>query len=223
MDNEKIIGQRINSALAAKNLKQKDLAKHLGVTDNTISYFCSGSRLPNTLQIIKISEYLGVSTDYLLGLDDNKTTDTELKAVCKYTGLNETALNSLISLKDMHLCNIVDFFVSNKGFTKMLCYLDAMKRQLSFIADEYGLGAINRTFEHIFIDDFYKRIQNGEDADFCEEITFFNGRADNTDLAIYNILKIDAEKCFEKIIDEYSDHCVSQVSELIRISEENED
>lgn len=95
MDSKKIIGRRINAALAEKNLKQKDLAEYLGVKDNTISYFCSGSRLPNTLQIIKISEYLGVSTDYLLGLDDNKTTDTELKAVCKYTGLSTEAAKML--------------------------------------------------------------------------------------------------------------------------------
>ena len=39
MDNRKVIGQRINSALAAANIKQKELAAALGVTDNTISYF----------------------------------------------------------------------------------------------------------------------------------------------------------------------------------------
>ena len=33
------IGQVIGTLLAEQNKKQKDLAKELGVTDNTISYF----------------------------------------------------------------------------------------------------------------------------------------------------------------------------------------
>ena len=65
-----IIGKRINSALAEKDIKQKELAKKIGVNDNVISYWCSGSRTPNTQQIIQICNVLGVSADYLLGLTD---------------------------------------------------------------------------------------------------------------------------------------------------------
>jgi transcriptional regulator with XRE-family HTH domain len=63
------IGSHIKALLAFKGIKQKDLAKYLGVTDNTISYFCSGSRVPNAEQIIKIAEYLEVSADYILGIN----------------------------------------------------------------------------------------------------------------------------------------------------------
>lgn len=65
----KQIGQRIYCTLMSKNIKQKELAAALGVTDNTISYFVSGKRTPNTEQIIKIAAFLNVSTDYLLGFD----------------------------------------------------------------------------------------------------------------------------------------------------------
>lgn len=65
----KQIGQRIYCALVSKNIKQYELAKAIGVTDNTISYFVSGKRTPNTEQIIKIAVFLNVSADYLLGLD----------------------------------------------------------------------------------------------------------------------------------------------------------
>ena len=44
MDSKKQFGIRLNSALAKRNMKQKELAAALGVTDNTVSYFCSGSR-----------------------------------------------------------------------------------------------------------------------------------------------------------------------------------
>lgn len=70
------IGQRINSALANNKMKQKDLAKILGVTDNTISYYCSGKRTPKVGQIALIAQALNVTTDYLLGLtsDPNRQT-----------------------------------------------------------------------------------------------------------------------------------------------------
>lgn len=79
----KIIGQRINSALAKANKMQKDLASHLGVTDNTVSYYCSGSRTPNTAQIIEISKFLNVSADYLLGLSDIQTSNIDKKEICR--------------------------------------------------------------------------------------------------------------------------------------------
>lgn len=95
MDTKKVIGSRINEALAFSNKKQKELAAHLGVQDNTISYFCSGKRVPNAEQIIEISKFLGVSADFLLGLSGNKTTDINLRAICEYTGLGEDAVNKL--------------------------------------------------------------------------------------------------------------------------------
>ncbi len=84
-----LIGKRINETLAIKDVKQKDLAKVIGVTDNTISYFVSGKRTPNTEQIIEIAKFLNVSADYLLGLSTNMTTDAELQAVCEFTRLSE--------------------------------------------------------------------------------------------------------------------------------------
>lgn len=95
-----IIGKRINSALAEKDIKQKELAKKIGVNDNVISYWCSGSRTPNTQQIIQICNVLGVSADYLLGLSDVATNDKDLQYICDYTGLDEKTVKILNSLKE---------------------------------------------------------------------------------------------------------------------------
>ena len=96
MNNENnIIGQRINTVLAEKNIKQKDLASALGVTDNTISYFVSGKRTPNTEQIIKIAKFLDVSSDYLLGLSGAKSADEKIQYIHKYTGLDEFSIMCL--------------------------------------------------------------------------------------------------------------------------------
>lgn len=130
MDNKKVIGQRINSALAAANKKQKELAAALGVTDNTISYFVSGKRTPNTEQIIKIAEFLNVSADYLLGLSDVQSTDIDTQAICKKIGCSEEVVSSLISLyQELAFDNnamvelINDFFVY-EGWAAFFTNLD---------------------------------------------------------------------------------------------------
>lgn len=99
----KAIGKRINALLAKKFKRQKDLATALGVNDNTISYFVSGKRMPNTEQIIKISDFFGVSADYLLGLSDTATTDKDIQFICKYTGLSERAIEVLHFYKDYEM------------------------------------------------------------------------------------------------------------------------
>lgn len=95
MDNKKLIGMRLNSALAKKGIKQKELAQQIGVTDNTISYFCSGRRTPNIEMLISIARALNVSGDYLLGLSDVITPSTDLQAVVAYTGLSEDNVATL--------------------------------------------------------------------------------------------------------------------------------
>ena len=74
-DLSKAIGKRINTLLAEKERKQKELAAYLGVQDNTISYFVSGRRTPNTEQLVKIADFFNVSADYLLGRTNAETTD----------------------------------------------------------------------------------------------------------------------------------------------------
>lgn len=67
------IGKRIRYALISKNVTQAKLAKAIGAIPCTISYYVSGTRTPNSKQIVNIARYLGVSADYLLGLDKEKT------------------------------------------------------------------------------------------------------------------------------------------------------
>jgi transcriptional regulator with XRE-family HTH domain len=91
----KTIGKRINTLLAEQDRKQKELASVLNVQDNTVSYFCSGARTPNTFQIIAIAEFFGVSTDYLLGRTDVKSRDMGMQEICVQTGLSEEAVKKL--------------------------------------------------------------------------------------------------------------------------------
>lgn len=96
--NKKVIGERLNTLLAVKGLKQKDIADLLGVTENTVSYYVTGARCPNTDQIIAIAKKWNVSADYLLGLSEVMSTDQNKKIACEVTGLSEENVEFLSKL-----------------------------------------------------------------------------------------------------------------------------
>lgn len=159
MDNRTVIGSRINSALAFSNKKQKELAAHLGIPDNTISYFCSGKRVPNAEQIIEIAKFLNVSADYLLGLTDNKTTDIDLQAVCKYTGLNENAIENIRKYYDLHsydsdYFDILNWLLSQSYILDIVFELRTLKRNSIIYLDM--LKKIEKLYPDGMPIDFYK-------------------------------------------------------------------
>ncbi len=71
------------------NVTRADLAKYLGVSAVAIGQYYNGDALPSMDNLIKIAKYFNVSTDYLLGLTDIKTTDTDLKAIAEYLCVDE--------------------------------------------------------------------------------------------------------------------------------------
>ena len=148
MNNENnIIGRRINTVLAEKNIKQKDLASALGVTDNTISYFVSGKRTPNTEQIIKIAKFLDVSSDYLLGLSSAKSTNEIIQKIHKYTGLDEVPI--------MCLHDNYELVKQSKRFQAII---QARKNKIKEIANEFqnefGVESDDELFDDELINEF---------------------------------------------------------------------
>ena len=53
-----------------KNLSQIQLAKILEINQTTVSTWELGKKLPDFINIAKISKYFGVTSDYLLGLEN---------------------------------------------------------------------------------------------------------------------------------------------------------
>lgn len=115
MDNKlsKVIGERIGLLLSERKIKQKDLAEHLGITDNTISYFCSGKRMPNTTQIKEISQFFNISADYLLGISSAATNDKDIQYIGDYLKLSAEAIENLHSWADKAETNVLNFMLES--------------------------------------------------------------------------------------------------------------
>lgn len=73
MNLAKIIGGRIvwtrgHFGVAVSKITQQELAELSGITAMHISHFECGRRTPHIANLIVLSEVLGVTTDWLLGL-----------------------------------------------------------------------------------------------------------------------------------------------------------
>lgn len=165
------IGQRINSALA-NNMKQKDLAKILGVTDNTISYYCSGTRTPKVDQLALIARAVNVTTDYLLGLtDDPNPTPSAVDEL----GLSPLVVSKVINLKEISTddCNMIS------KFNRVLEKDDIWK--LIFLIDDY-INATN--VENIYgnlIEEY-----NGDTDAVSRALLDIASKHKNTDIDLYD-------------------------------------
>lgn len=79
------INERIFYLLDRQDKKAKDLAKYIGISASSVSAWKTENSYPSSKYIIRISEFLNVSIEYLLtGIDDESvesdlsTDETEL-------------------------------------------------------------------------------------------------------------------------------------------------
>ncbi len=98
------LAERIKEILKEQKLKEKELAKALGVSDNYISLLATGKKTQISLTLAKLIEALyGYSTDWLLTGKGEKLNKTLLqeKAKKKIDELDETELLKLQKLLEL--------------------------------------------------------------------------------------------------------------------------
>ena len=75
---------RIRDLREDMDLRQSDVANATGIDRKTISNYETGKTNPDSFAIIKLAEFFGVSTDYLLGVEkanSDLVSDAEKKPV----------------------------------------------------------------------------------------------------------------------------------------------
>lgn len=68
-------GYRLRELRKLRNLTQKQLADLIGVKNSIISFYEVGDRIPSPEIIIKLSAVLHTTTDYLLGVEKERSID----------------------------------------------------------------------------------------------------------------------------------------------------
>lgn len=98
----------LRELMRERNTTQQELADVLGKTRQSISYYCDGSSSPDWETIAAIAKFYSVSSDWLLGLTDVRSSNSDIHAVCEFTGLGENAVINL----NAHYSSIAIAFIS---------------------------------------------------------------------------------------------------------------
>ena len=75
--------QRVKCLRKRSGLTQRELADKLCLAHNTISQYEAGVNQPNMGILVRIAEAFGVTTDYLLGVTEEKNNNQEAKTCLK--------------------------------------------------------------------------------------------------------------------------------------------
>ena len=66
-----IFAERLSEQMKKQNLSIRQLAERMEMTPTTIFRYAKGQRVPRASEILKASDALGVTCDYLIGLSDD--------------------------------------------------------------------------------------------------------------------------------------------------------
>ena len=82
-------GGILKSLRKRNGLSQSELGKHIGLSKAVISNYENGINYPDYENLIRMAEYFGVTTDYLLGVTNVKTVDVSRLTESQIEVLNQ--------------------------------------------------------------------------------------------------------------------------------------
>ena len=62
--------ERLKELRIEMELSQKDLSKATGLSRPAVVHWENNDRVPSVVAVVRLAKFFGVSTDYLLGLED---------------------------------------------------------------------------------------------------------------------------------------------------------
>ena len=125
MDTKQFFGKRTSELRKERGLSQAELAAELDISRTSVNLYESASRAPDITVLARYASFFSVTSDYLLGLSDNRT--SENAAVGDKLGLSDKSIERLQALTEK-----ANEAVPSKGLVMSLkkLYVDSAKGQL---------------------------------------------------------------------------------------------
>lgn len=143
--------------LVGETATQEEIAKIVNSSRQNVGNWLSGKSKPDIYALVEIAKGYNVSTDYLLGITDVKSSNVTEKAICDYTGLTEGSIQSIVDSTSKHL------------FCKRALnhIIESLYDGLLFIIDENAFLHLKQyMFEKIvlkkYLNEHYPKIPNDE-------------------------------------------------------------
>lgn len=106
------------------NLTQAEFAKHVGISTSSVGLYETGERVPDAENLFKICKACNVTSDFLMGLEDESIKDLDVRAICEFTGLsfaNVTLLHDceICGGDDRDFLDLINFLLQDGSFYEM--------------------------------------------------------------------------------------------------------
>ena len=142
MDTKTNFSEKLKELRRKKGFTQRQLADKLDISFQAISTYEQGKSVPQSDVLAQIAQKLGVSADYLLGLTDEETTDTEIRAVAKYLGLEVSTIQLLLDYNNKHdgieysKTQVIEKMLKDHDF---LVFIDRCCASINFLQGSFPL------------------------------------------------------------------------------------
>ena len=196
------ISKKIKELREQNNITQNKLANDLFIKQQTVAQWENGSRALKADSIISLAKYFNVSTDYLLGLTENTSTNISEIGISNKTGFSTLTVENILNLSAEHKI-ILDKIIDEANIaTKMLSDIkqedfvsdDILKRAAAMSVINIGELVKNLTFE---FRNEYKSVPWKAISGFRDVAAHKYGTLDMN--IVYNTVKIDIPMLKENI------------------------
>ena len=189
-----VLGQKIKAFRNIDNMKQQDLADKLGISRTTLSYYENGSVEPNIYTLLKLSEIMNCSLDYLFDID-SKPVEFDYSSYTKKIETNST--NDDIDLTISLLKSLL------KKVERTFIELEQSKKKTDLMYEE-----LKRTKNRILkIDELYSQLDSIKN----NSASINNTDTENADEIVPNIINLEEQKERKKTTYRYID-CFGNVA-----------
>ena len=120
-----VFGKRLKELRKANGYTIEQFAEAVGISKSTVGYYENNNRMPDIEILLRITNVLNVSADYLIGKTNTTAMCGKMKTVCDFTGLSDTAADYLVQL------------VKNKDYGK----LSVVNHLFDELAEDYAFYA----------------------------------------------------------------------------------
>lgn len=124
-----VFQERFEKLIENSGKSEKEIAQEIDLSQSTVNnYRNNKKKLPDATALAKIADTFHVSVDWLLGREPIRSSDLDVKTICKKTGLSEMAVIALTS-KFHNLVNVeqISEFISDLRFLEVTLPLKSYK------------------------------------------------------------------------------------------------
>lgn len=107
----KVFAERIKKLRIEKKLTQQELGNKFGLTSTGVSYWESGKAIPSMDMINKLSDFFGVTIDYLIGKSKIDENDEGMILFRKAEQVNENDKKKMYNI----INSTIDAFLNNNN------------------------------------------------------------------------------------------------------------